>query len=445
MSEAFDIDAEQRRLEATVKQALTLAEKFGATACEVDASASQGLEVSVRMGNVDTMSQSRDQQIQVTVYRGQRKGSASTMDTGEVALHATVEKACEIARFTGEDAASGLADAALMAQDRPELAVYYPWSITPDEAMALATRCEAAGLDHPDVVNSEGATVSTARNVHVYGNSHGFIGSQQRSSHSLSCVLIAKRGDEMQRDYEYSSVRDPAQLTDAETIGRRAAEKAVARLGGTRPHTGQYPIVFAPNMARTLVSHLLGAIAGGALYRDASFLCGALGQPLFPQWFSLVEKPREKGGLASAVFDAEGVYTRENQFIRQGVLSSYLLSSYSARRLDTITTGNAGGARNLRIQAPLTSYTELLAGIDKGILVTELMGQGVNTVTGDYSRGAAGFWIENGKRAHPIENFTLAGSLRDMFAGLDAVGDDIDTRGNLHTGSWRIGKMTVAS
>lgn len=445
MSEAFDIDAQQQRLEATVKQALALAKTFGATACEVDASASQGLEVSVRMGDVDTMSQSRDQQIQVTVYRGQRKGSASTMDTRDAALHATVEKACDIARFTGEDAASGLADASLMAQDRPDLALYYPWAITPDDAIALATRCEQTGLAQEGIENSEGATVSTSRNVHVYGNSHGFIGSQQRSSHSLSCVLIAKRGDEMQRDYEYSTVRDPAQLADADEIGRRAAEKALSRLGGTRPATGQYPVVFAPNMARTLVSHLLSAIAGGALYRDASFLCGALGQTRFPTWFSLVEKPREKGGLASAAFDAEGVYTRDNHFVENGVLSSYLLSSYSARRLEMTSTGNAGGARNLRIQAPLTSYDDLLSDIKEGILVTELMGQGVNTVTGDYSRGAAGFWIENGKVAHPIENFTLAGNLCEMFAGLEGIGDDTDTRGNLHTGSWRIGKMTVAS
>lgn len=445
MSEAFDIDAVQRRLEATVEQSLVLAKQFGATACEVDASASQGLEVCVRMGDVDTVSQSRDQQIQVTVYRGQRKGSASTMDTRDAALRATVEKACDIARFTGEDPASGLADAALMAQDRPDLALYHPWAITAEEAIALATRCERAGLAIEGIDNSEGATVATSRNVHVYGNSHGFIGSERRSSHSMSCVLIAKRDETMQRDYEYSSVRDPQQLTDPEEIGRKAAEKALARLGGQRPPTGQYPIVFAPNMARTLVAHFLGAIAGGALYRDASFLCDAVGQTLFPDWFSLGERPREPGALASASFDAEGVYTRDNCFVEYGVLKQYLLSSYSARRLGLACTGNAGGARNLRIDAPLTPKASLFDGIENGILVTELMGQGVNTVTGDYSRGAAGFWIENGQITHPIENFTLAGNLRTMFQNLEAIGDDIDRRGNLHTGSWHISRMTVAS
>ena len=445
MSGTFDIEAERMLLTARVEEAIALAQRNGATACEVAASASQDMDVSVRKGEVDTLSQSRDQYIGVTVYRGQRKGSASTSDVRPEAILATVEKACDIARFTEQDSAAGLADATLMAHELPDMDQYHPWQITPEHAIAQAQMCEEAGLSIEGIRNSEGASCSTSSAAAVYGNSHGFIGSQQRTSHGLSCVLIAGEGDGMQRDYEYTSARDPRQLVDARLIGQRAAEKTLARLGGRRPQTGRYPIIMAPAMARTLAGHFISAIAGGALFREASFLHGALGEQIFPEWFTLLEQPQLRGALASSAFDSEGVYTRDNRFIEQGTLASYMLSSYSARRLNMVTTGNAGGARNLRIQAPQTSFDALVGQIDKGILVTELMGQGINTVTGDYSRGAAGFWIENGKVAYPVENFTIAGNLREMFRGLQAIGDDIDSRSNLHTGSWLLDDMTIAS
>lgn len=445
MSGTFDIEAERMLLTARVEDAIAQAKQHGATACEVAASASQDMEVSVRKGDVDTLSQSRDQYIGVTVYRGQRKGSASTSDVRPEAIRATVEKACDIARFTEEDSAAGLGDASLMARELPDMDQFHPWNITPEQAIAYAQTCEAAGLAVTGIRNSEGASCSTSSSAAVYGNSHGFIGSQQRTSHGLSCVLIAGEGDGMQRDYEYTTARDPQQLVDARLIGQQAADKTLARLGGQRPNTGRYPVVMAPAMARTLAGHFMSAIAGGALFREASFLHGALGEQLFPEWFSLLERPQLRGALGSSSFDSDGVYTRDNRFIEQGTLASYLLSSYSARRLGMTTTGNAGGARNLRIDAPLTAFDDLLKQIGNGVLVTELMGQGVNTVTGDYSRGAAGFWIENGKIAYPVENFTLAGNLRDMFRSVQAVGNDIDTRSNLHTGSWLLESMTLAS
>lgn len=445
MSGTFDIEAERMLLTTRVKDALAQAAQYGATACEVAASASRNMEVTVRKGDVDTLSQSRDQYIGITVYRGQRKGSASTSDTRPDAIRATVEKACDIARFTEEDSAAGLADAELMAHDLPDMDQYHPWDISAEQAIAQAQACEEAGLSNKGIRNSEGASCSTSSSAAVYGNSHGFIGSQQRTSHGLSCVLIAGEGDGMQRDYEYTSARDPRQLVDGQLIGEQAAAKALARLGGRRPQTGRYPVVMSPAMARTLAGHFMSAIAGGALFREASFLHGALGEQVFPEWFSLLERPQLRGGLASSAFDGDGVYTRDNRFIEQGALASYMLSSYSARRLGMTTTGNAGGARNLRIDAPLTNYSELLSQMGNGVLITELMGQGVNTVTGDYSRGAAGFWIENGKIAYPVENFTIAGNLRDMFRNLQAIGDDTDTRSNLHTGSWLIDGMTLAS
>ena len=445
MSETFDIEAERMLLTARVEDALAQAKQYGATACEVAASASQNSEVSVRKGDVDTLSQSRDQYIGITVYRGQRKGSASTTDTRPEAIRATVEKACDIARFTEEDSAAGLVDAQLMARELPDLDQYHPWAITTDQAIAKAHACEEAGIAVKGIQNSEGASCSSSSSAAVYGNSHGFMGSQQRTSHGLSCVLIAGEGDGMQRDYEYTSARDPQQLVDGQVIGQRAAEKALARLNGRRPATGRYPLLLAPAMARTLAGHFINAIAGGALFREASFLLGALGEQVFPKWFSLIERPQLQGALASSAFDGDGVYTRENRFIEQGSLASYMLSSYSARRLGMTTTGNAGGARNLRIEAPLTAYHDMLNQIGTGVLITELMGQGVNTVTGDYSRGAAGFWIENGQIAYPVEHFTIAGNLRDMFNNLHAVGDDTDTRSNLHTGSWLIDGMTLAS
>lgn len=444
MTQAFDATAQQALLESRAEAALDQARRLGADACEVGASVDQGIEVSVRLGEVESVELSRDQGIAVTVYVGQRKGTASSSDAGEASIRSAVEQAMAIARYTGEDPAAGLADAELMAREIPDLGVHHPWALTTDEAVSQALACEIAGRDVDGISNSEGASLSSGEGVRVYANSHGFLGSQRGSHHSLSCVLIAEDHHGMQRDYDYSSERDPAKLRSPADVGLSAAERALSRLGAVRPVTGRMPVLFDPRMASGLIGHLMSAIAGGSLYRQASFLCDGLGQSLFPEWFSLQEKPREQGAIASSAFDNDGVYTRDNLFIDQGRLASYMLSAYSARRLGMDTTGNAGGARNIRLSAPLESPETLLARMDRGVMVTELMGQGVNNVTGDYSRGAAGFWVENGKIQYPVEEFTIAGNLRDMFAGLSGVGDDTDTRGSIHSGSWLIDAMTVA-
>lgn len=444
MAQAFDATAQQAQLTERATEALALAKQLGADAAEVGASVDQGLGVSVRLGEVETVELSRDQGIAVTLYVGKRKGSASSTDASSASIRATVEKALAIARYTGEDPAAGLAEAELMATHLPDLKVHYPWALSTDEAIDLALRCEQAGREVAGIHQSEGASLSSGEGVRVYANSHGFLGTQKGSSHSLSCMLIAQDEQGMQRDYDYTSARNPHQLRHPEEVGREAAARTLRRLGARRPPTGTFPVLFDPSLASGLIGHLMGALAGGALYREASFLCDRLGSPLFPDWFGLEERPLEVGATASSPFDAEGVQTRSNRFIDQGKVASYMLSAYSARRLGMQSTGNAGGARNLRLLAPLTPREELLTQMGRGIWVTELMGQGVNGVTGDYSRGAAGFWIENGEVQYPIEEFTIASNLNKMFAGLSGVGSDTDTRGSIHTGSWLIDAMTVA-
>ncbi|MCO7227838.1 metalloprotease PmbA [Halomonas sp. CnH100-B] len=444
MAQAFDASAQQALLTQRAEEALALAKQLGADAAEVGASVDQGMGVSVRLGEVETVELSRDQGIAVTLYVGKRKGSASSTDASSASIRATVEKALAIARYTGEDPAAGLAEAALMATDLPDLKVHHPWALSTEEAIDLALRCEQAGRRVEGIHQSEGASLSSGEGVRVYANSHGFLGTQKGSNHSLSCMLIAQDDQGMQRDYDYTAARNPLHLRQPEDVGQEAAARTLRRLGARRPPTGTFPVLFDPTLASGLIGHLMGALAGGALYREASFLCDRLGTPLFPEWFGLEERPMEVGATASSPFDAEGVQTRNNRFIDQGQVASYMLSAYSARRLGMHSTGNAGGARNLRLLAPLTPRAELLKQMGRGIWVTELMGQGVNGVTGDYSRGAAGFWIENGEVQYPIEEFTIAGNLNKMFAGLSAVGDDTDTRGSIHTGSWLVDAMTVA-
>ncbi|HAZ98216.1 MAG TPA: metalloprotease PmbA [Halomonas sp.] len=444
MAQAFDASAQQALLTQRAEEALALAKQLGADAAEVGASVDQGMGVSVRLGEVETVELSRDQGIAVTLYVGKRKGSASSTDASSASIRATVEKALAIARYTGEDPAAGLAEAALMATDLPDLKVHHPWALSTEEAIDLALRCEQAGRRVEGIHQSEAASLSSGEGVRVYANSHGFLGTQKGSNHSLSCMLIAQDDQGMQRDYDYTAARNPLHLRQPEDVGQEAAARTLRRLGARRPPTGTFPVLFDPTLASGLIGHLMGALAGGALYREASFLCDRLGTPLFPEWFGLEERPMEVGATASSPFDAEGVQTRNNRFIDQGQVASYMLSAYSARRLGMHSTGNAGGARNLRLLAPLTPRAELLKQMGRGIWVTELMGQGVNGVTGDYSRGAAGFWIENGEVQYPIEEFTIAGNLNKMFAGLSAVGDDTDTRGSIHTGSWLVDAMTVA-
>ncbi|MFG6666769.1 metalloprotease PmbA [Halomonas sp. HNIBRBA4712] len=444
MAQAFDAATQERELVARAEEALALAKKLGADQAEVGASVDQGLGVSVRLGEVETVELSRDQGIAVTLYVGSRKGSASSSDASAASIKAAVEKALSIARYTGEDPAAGLADAELMATHLPDLDVHHPWALDTDRATELALACEQAGREVAGIHQSEGASISSGEGVRVYANSHGFVGTQKGSSHSLSCMLIAQNENGMQRDFDYTSARDPRLLRDPQSVGREAARRTLRRLGARRPPTGTFPVLFDPSQAAGLVGHLMGALAGGALYREASFLCDSLGQPLFPEWFSLGERPTEVGAQASSPFDGEGVQTRDNRFIESGRIASYMLSSYSARRLSMATTGNAGGARNIRLEAPLENLDTLLKKMGRGVLVTELMGQGVNGVTGDYSRGAAGFWVENGEIQYPVEEFTIAGNLKTMYAGLQGLGSDIDTRGSVHTGSWLIDAMTVA-
>lgn len=434
-------------LEAVVARALDAARAAGATQAEADASLQKGLTVSVRLGEVETVEYQRDRGLGITVYFGTRKGSASTADLSDESVSQMVAKACAIARHTADDDCAGLADPALLAREFPDLELDFAWAIEPDAAVVLARDCEAAGRAvDPRLTNSEGASVATHRGVRVYGNTHGFLAGQASSSHSVSCALLAQDGDDMQRDYWYTTARDPADLEDAAAVGRRAGERAVARLGARRVATGRAPVLFAPEMARGLVSHFIGAIRGGSQYRKTTFLLGAAGQSVFPQWVGMHERPHLRKGLASAAWDGEGVRTRDRELVRGGVLDGYLLGSYSARKLGLASTGNAGGLHNLIVDpspgAP--GMPELLRQMGRGLLVTELMGQGVNAVTGDYSRGATGFWIEGGALAYPVHEVTIAGNLREMYRDLVAIGGDVDLRGGIRIGSVLLESMTIA-
>lgn len=444
MTQKFDANAQAQLLESRAEEALALATRLGADAVEVGASVSQGLDISVRDGDVETVELSRDQGIAVTIYVGQRKGSASSSDAGSESIRGCVERALGFARHTGEDPASGLAPAERMATELPDLKVHHPWTLSTSAAIDMALASEAAGLEQPSISRSDGASLSTGEGVRVYANSHGFMGTQKGSRHSLSCMLIGEDSAGMQRDYDYTLAPDAALLREPVEVGREAARKTARRLGAVRPRTGTFPVLFEPSLASGLVGHLVSALSGGAIYREASFLCDRLGSSLLPDWFSLEERPQIQGAMASSAFDSDGVQTCDNRFVDRGEIASYLLSAYSARRLGLSTTANAGGARNLRLPVPVTEFDALLAHMDRGVVVTELMGQGVNLLTGDYSRGAAGFWVENGQIQYPVEEFTIAGNLETMFQGLCAVGSDTDRRGNVHTGSWLIDAMTIA-
>lgn len=428
-------------------QALDTAKKSGASQAEVDASLSKGLSVTVRLGEVETVEYQRDRGLGITVYFGTRKGSASTADLGDESVRETVAKACAIARHTALDDCAGLADPDLLARDFPDLQLDFPWEITPDEAVVLARECESAGLAvDTRLGNSEGASVGSQRGVRVYGNSHGFLAGDCASSHSLSCVLLAQTGEDMQRDYWYSSARDPKDLEDAASIGRHAAARTIARLGARRLPTGKAPVLFAPEVARGFIGHFIGAIRGGAQYRKASFLLGAAGQQVFPSWVQMHERPRLPKAFASANWDGEGVRTQDRELVRDGVVDGYLLGSYSARKLGLRSTGNAGGLHNLLVDssAGAPDQAALLRQMGKGLLVTELMGQGVNGVTGDYSRGATGFWVEGGELAYPVHEITIAGNLKELYPNVVAIGGDVDLRGGIRMGSLLVDGFTIA-
>ena len=430
---------------ALVELALEEARTLGATQAEAAISMDVGLSVSVRLGEVETIEYQRDRGLAVTVYLGTRKGSASTADLGDAALRETVAKACSIARFTAEDTCAGLADPDTLATDIPELDLAHPWDLTPERACEIALACEAAamGVD-PRITNSEGAGVGSHRGVRAYGNTHGFLAAYPGTVHSLSCAVLGSSGEAMERDYWYTTARDWRELESAEAVGRISGERAVRRLGARQLGTMRVPVLFAPEVARGLVGHFVGAIRGGSQYRRASFLLDSAGQQVFPDWFSISERPHLKKALASAPFDHEGVTTRDRELVESGVLLGYVLGTYSARKLGLRTTGNAGGTHNLIVRGRGRDFDGMLGLMDRGLLVTELMGQGVNGVTGDYSRGAAGFWVEAGRIAYPVHEITIAGNLRDMYRGIVDVGSDVDARGGIRTGSILVEQMTVA-
>lgn len=421
----------------------------GASQAEVAASIDTGLSVNVRLGQVETVEHARDRGFGLTVYFGQRKGSASTADLNPDSIQATLEQACAIARYTEEDPASGLADAARMAINFPDLDLWHPWDIDTTAAIELGIQIEDAGRAHAGISNSDGASVQSGQGLSVYANSHGFVGRERGTRHSLSLALIAGNEDGMQRDYWYDSARAAGDFMSAKALGDKAAERTLARMGARGLSTRQCPVLFVPELARGLIGHLIGAVSGGSLYRQASFLLDHVGRSVMPDWLNIHERPHLMRGPGSGNFDAEGVTTRDSELIEDGVLARYILGSYSARKLGLESTGNAGGVHNLIVDAGSADnasedFQGMLRRLGTGLLVTEVMGQGVSIITGDYSRGAAGFWVENGEIAYPVEEITIAANLRDMFKGIVAVGADSDMRSHILTGSILLDRMTVA-
>ena len=446
---ADDSQARLDRLADIAAQLLDRCRQRGASQAEVSCSEEHGLNVNVRMGEVETVESTRDRGIAVTVFFGQRKGSASTADLRESSLDATVDQACAIARHTEEDPAAGLADQDLMARPQdgafPDFDMWHPWALEADRAVDLALACENAGRESDARIrNSDGASIGTGASLHVYANSHGFLGRERSTQHTIGCALIAGQGEGMQRDGWCTTALSADDLEAPAAVGRRAAERAAARLAPRSVGTGEMPVLFAAEVARSLIGHLIGAVSGGALYRRASFLVDAAGQRIFPDWFAVEELPFLPRGFRSAAFDMEGVATRESPLVADGVLQRYVLGSYSARKLGLATTANAGGVHNLRVASNAGDFASLLGAMGRGLLVTELMGQGINPVTGDYSRGAAGFWVEDGQLAWPVDGITIAGNLKRMFAAIEAVGSDVDRRSHILTGSILVGRMTVA-
>jgi PmbA protein len=428
------------------RRALETAKRLGATDAEIEVSAAIGQNVSVRRGEVETVEYNRDKGMGITVYFGRRRGNASTSDLGQEGVDKTVEAACAIARHTAEDPAAGLPDEARLLHGKsPDLDLYHPWGLTVEEAIELAKRTEAAGLAvDRRITNTDGATVSSYDSDFVLANTRGFLDGFATSKASLSCSVVAEDKNGMQRDYWYSTERDPRALESAETVGRMAGERTVRRLGARRVPTGEVPVLFEANVAGSLLGHFVQAASGSSLYRHASFLEGKLGESIFAPHVRISEDPHLRGQMASAFFDAEGVATAPRLVVEGGVLKGWFLSSYSGRKLGLPTTGNAGGNHNLILAPGELDLEGLIRKMGRGFLVTDMMGQGVNSVTGDYSRGAAGFWVEGGEIRFPVEEVTIAGNLRDMFRGIVATGRDVQIRGSRQSGSILVDRMTIA-
>lgn len=437
--------AQLDQLKSLVADCIQETRNQGATGAEVGVSMESGLSATARLGEVETIEHHRSRGLGLTVYIGQRKGSASTSDLSPAAMRETVAAACRIARHAAEDPCAGLPDTGLLATEFPDLDLYYPWAIEPEAAIELAVACEnAARNHHADISNSEGASLNTFEGLRVMGNSLGFLHGYASSRHSLSVSVIGERDQQMQRDDWWTVARDARDLQSPEEVGRIAAERTIRRLGARSLSTRQCPVIFAADVAASLLGHFIGAIRGGNLYRKSSFLLDQLGKPVFPDFVQIHEQPHLKKALGSVPYDAEGVRTVPHHLVRNGILESYVLSTYSARKLGMTSTGNAGGVHNLIIDPGTLDQAGLLQKMGTGLLVTELMGQGVNLVTGDYSRGATGFWVENGAIQYPVEEFTIAGNLRDMLKNLVAVGNDVDLRGNTRTGSIMLEQLTIA-
>ncbi len=453
MSTAVNPRAESRNVFANdsaslneiVAGVLNYAREQGATACEAEVSEGLGQTVTVRHGEVETIEYNRDKSMGISVYIGQRRGHASTSDFSLKAVRATADAALSIAKFTASDEFAGLADEALLARDIPQLDLFHPWDLTVERAIELACACEdAAFAVDKRISNSEGATVSSQQSHFAYGNSLGFLGSYPSTRHWISCAVIAGKGDEMQRDDWYTSARDQAGLDAPEAVGKIAGQRALARFGAKKIPTAQVPVLFEAPVAASLLGHFVSAVSGGSLYRKSSFLVDSLGQQIFSPLVEITEDPLIVKGEASSPFDEEGVATHRRPVVEAGVVRGYFLGSYSARKLGMQTTGNAGGAHNLILKDTGQNFPQLLKQMGRGLVVTEMLGSGINMVTGDYSRGAAGFWVENGQIAYPVEEITIAGNLKDMFKGIVAAGNDIVKRGSKQCGSILIDRMTVA-
>ena len=435
----------RKELEALVRMALEEARQQGVDQAEVAASNDTGLSATARLGDVENLEYTNDRGIGITVYKNMRKGSASTSDIRPEAVREAVGKACTFATCTAQDPNSGLADADLMCADVKELDLDHRWTIEAPDAIEMAIKCEAVALKFDSrISNSEGATVSSNRGSRAYGNTHGFIGSISKSSHSISCVVLASNDGEMQRDYYYSAARDAADLESADLIGEIAAKRAVSRLGARKMKTTRAPVLFIPELARGFIGHSIGAISGGAQYRRASFLLDAVGEKVFPDFLSIEERPHLQKGMSSTSFDGDGVATYDRDIVSGGVLQGYILSSYSARRLGLQTTANAGGAQNLIVPGNAGDLQSLIAEMGTGLVVEELIGQGVNPVTGDYSRGVVGQWVENGEIQYPVHEVTIAGNLRELYGRIAAIGSDQDVRGGIRCGSLLVDEMTIA-
>jgi PmbA protein len=445
MTENSTINNKIADVKTRVAQVIDMAKTLGADAAEVAMSRQEGLSVGTRLGEVENVEFTNDGSLGITVYHQGRKGSASTADLSEQALKQTVEAAVNIAKYTSVDDCSGLADKELLAFAPQDLDLYHPETLTTEQAIELAKKCEAAALESDKRINnSDGASFDSFSGFKVYGNSHGQLVGYPSTRHSMSCVVIASENDDMQRDYAYSVNRQFSQLLSPEEIGRKAAAEVVSRLNPRQIPTQKIPVMFKADVANTFWGHFIAAISGGNLYRKSSFLLDKLGQSVFPEFLTIEERPHIKKALASSSFDSEGIKTVDRNIITAGSLDTYLLTSYSARKLGSKATGHAGGIHNWLVSANGGDFEQMLQKLGTGLLVTELMGQGVNVVNGDYSRGAAGFWVENGQITFPVSEITIAGNLQDMFKSLVAVGNDTDLHGSIRTGSIIIEEMQVA-